>query len=223
MCSSTCAASSTSRRSELLSRGRLRRPASPDNIDGRISSTSHFEGRDVLEGEKILITGATGKIGFPIARALASRNEVWGAAWLRQPEARDRLIAAGVEPLHWISFRRSGRTPNECHLRLSCGGRRKLTLLPPVERGVYAVQSKIAAPRVKIGADVLPCFRCAACTCCWNEAMHRCPRNWLRSRGLPGRGPLRRRTWIRRWPVRGPVKPSPTASLTTTRLPPPPG
>jgi hypothetical protein len=35
------------------------------------------------------------------------------------------------------------------------GADRKLPLLPPVERGVYAVQRK-AAPRVKIGADVLP-------------------------------------------------------------------
>ncbi|OBI83192.1 hypothetical protein [Mycobacterium sp. E740] len=33
---------------------------------------------------------------------------------------------------------------------------RKLPLLPPVERGVYDVVHKAAAPRVKIGADVLP-------------------------------------------------------------------
>jgi hypothetical protein len=33
---------------------------------------------------------------------------------------------------------------------------RKLALLPPVQRGVYTVQSKTAAPRVKVGADVLP-------------------------------------------------------------------
>lgn len=36
------------------------------------------------------------------------------------------------------------------------GGKRKLPLLPPVERGVYDVQRKSAAPRVKVGADVLP-------------------------------------------------------------------
>lgn len=35
---------------------------------------------------------------------------------------------------------------------------RKLALLPPVERGVYGVQSKVAARRVKIGAEVLPWF-----------------------------------------------------------------
>ena len=33
---------------------------------------------------------------------------------------------------------------------------RKLTLLPPVERGVYGVRGKRSAPRVKVGADVLP-------------------------------------------------------------------
>jgi hypothetical protein len=36
------------------------------------------------------------------------------------------------------------------------GAKRKLQLLPPVERGVYEVQRKAAAPRVKVGADVLP-------------------------------------------------------------------
>jgi hypothetical protein len=33
---------------------------------------------------------------------------------------------------------------------------RKLPLLPPVERGVYSVRDKAAAPRVKVGSDVLP-------------------------------------------------------------------
>lgn len=33
---------------------------------------------------------------------------------------------------------------------------RKLALLPPAERGVYDVRHKAAAPRVKVGADVLP-------------------------------------------------------------------
>lgn len=52
-----------------------------------------------LRGEKILITGATGKIAFPIARALAVDNEVWGAARLRDPAGGDRLREAGVTPL----------------------------------------------------------------------------------------------------------------------------
>jgi hypothetical protein len=36
------------------------------------------------------------------------------------------------------------------------GAGRKLPLLPPVERGIYQVDTKAAAPRVKVGADVLP-------------------------------------------------------------------
>ncbi len=53
----------------------------------------------MLEGEKILITGASGKIAFPIARALAERNEVWGLARLKDPLDRDKLAFAGVRPV----------------------------------------------------------------------------------------------------------------------------
>lgn len=53
----------------------------------------------VLDGQKILITGATGKIAYPIARALAQRNEVWGAARFSKPGDRDKLAAVGVTPL----------------------------------------------------------------------------------------------------------------------------
>ena len=52
----------------------------------------------MLDGQKVLITGATGKIAFPIARALAERNEVWGAARLKNPADRDKLAAAGITP-----------------------------------------------------------------------------------------------------------------------------
>lgn len=44
---------------------------------------------------------------------------------------------------------------NELSTALGNAGR-KLPLLPPVERGVYEVQRKAAAPRVKLGSDVLP-------------------------------------------------------------------
>jgi nucleoside-diphosphate-sugar epimerase len=53
----------------------------------------------MLDGQKILITGATGKIAFPIARTLARRNEVWGAARLSKPGDREKLSAVGVRPL----------------------------------------------------------------------------------------------------------------------------
>lgn len=44
---------------------------------------------------------------------------------------------------------------NELSTALGNAGR-KLSLLPPVERGVYEVRDKAAAPRVKVGSDVLP-------------------------------------------------------------------
>jgi nucleoside-diphosphate-sugar epimerase len=53
----------------------------------------------VLHGEKILITGATGKIAFPIARALAKQNEVWGAARFSGPGHQEKLAGAGIRPL----------------------------------------------------------------------------------------------------------------------------
>jgi len=53
----------------------------------------------MLEGEKILITGATGKIAFPIARRLAESNEVWGLARLRNPGDGENLAGAGVRPV----------------------------------------------------------------------------------------------------------------------------
>ncbi|MGO9854091.1 MAG: NAD-dependent epimerase/dehydratase family protein [Acidimicrobiales bacterium] len=53
----------------------------------------------MLEGEKVLVTGASGKIAFPIARRLAEHNEVWGVARLREAAQRERLEAAGVRPL----------------------------------------------------------------------------------------------------------------------------
>jgi nucleoside-diphosphate-sugar epimerase len=53
----------------------------------------------VLEGQKILITGANGRIAFPIARALAVQNDVWGVARFTDPASRARLESVGVRPL----------------------------------------------------------------------------------------------------------------------------
>ena len=53
----------------------------------------------MLEGQKILITGANGRIAFPIARALAAQNEIWGVARFSDPRSRSRLESAGVRPV----------------------------------------------------------------------------------------------------------------------------
>jgi|GEM_PF-3167581 dTDP-4-dehydrorhamnose reductase len=37
----------------------------------------------MLSGKKILITGASGQVAYPIAAHLARGNEVWGGARLR--------------------------------------------------------------------------------------------------------------------------------------------
>jgi nucleoside-diphosphate-sugar epimerase len=52
-----------------------------------------------LAGEKILVTGAAGQIGLPMARYLATANEVWGAARFRAEGSADRLAEAGIRPV----------------------------------------------------------------------------------------------------------------------------
>ena len=49
-----------------------------------------------LSGEKILITGATGQVANPVAKALARDNEVWAVARFGNARARADLEAAGV-------------------------------------------------------------------------------------------------------------------------------
>jgi len=52
-----------------------------------------------LEGRKILITGPAGQIAFPMARALARRNEVWGIARFGDPASRQEVEDAGIRAL----------------------------------------------------------------------------------------------------------------------------
>jgi nucleoside-diphosphate-sugar epimerase len=52
----------------------------------------------VIHDEKVLVTGVTGQIGRPLARALAEHNEVWGCARFADPAERARMQASGVRP-----------------------------------------------------------------------------------------------------------------------------
>ncbi len=49
-----------------------------------------------MRGSKILITGPTGQVAAPIAKALAADNEVWGIARFTNPAVREDLEKAGV-------------------------------------------------------------------------------------------------------------------------------
>jgi nucleoside-diphosphate-sugar epimerase len=49
-----------------------------------------------MRDSKILITGVTGQVAVPIARALAADNEVWGIARFHDTAARDDLERAGI-------------------------------------------------------------------------------------------------------------------------------
>jgi UDP-glucuronate 4-epimerase len=49
-----------------------------------------------ISGAKILVTGPTGNLGRPLARALAADNEVWGMARFSDPATRGDLEAAGI-------------------------------------------------------------------------------------------------------------------------------
>ena len=49
-----------------------------------------------ITGQRILITGGTGQVAEPVARALATDNEVYALARFRDPESRTRLEGAGI-------------------------------------------------------------------------------------------------------------------------------
>ena len=48
---------------------------------------------------RVLVTGATGRVAFPIARELAHRHEVFGLARCSKPGDEARLRDAGIEPI----------------------------------------------------------------------------------------------------------------------------
>ncbi|MDV3134427.1 NAD(P)-dependent oxidoreductase [Mycobacterium sp. 29Ha] len=58
-----------------------------------------------MRGSKILITGPTGQVAVPVAKALAADNEVWGIARFTDSAARADLEESGVrcEPVNLAS------------------------------------------------------------------------------------------------------------------------
>jgi len=48
---------------------------------------------------RVLVTGATGRVGFPVARRLAEQHDVFGLARCRSEGDRQRLVDAGIRPV----------------------------------------------------------------------------------------------------------------------------
>ncbi|WNG86026.1 hypothetical protein C6A87_019265 [Mycobacterium sp. ITM-2016-00317] len=82
---------------------------------------------------------------------LVSTPECRAARW----GGDDRFDAVDHVMSYFFSDPAGLTTFNDLSIALGDAGR-KLRLLPPVERGVYTVGDRSAAPRIKVGADVLP-------------------------------------------------------------------
>jgi nucleoside-diphosphate-sugar epimerase len=65
------------------------------------SSDDHRGRLGVLSDRKILVTGATGQIGRPIAEKLAHDNEVWCAARFRDAPSKAELESLGIRTCPW--------------------------------------------------------------------------------------------------------------------------
>lgn len=55
----------------------------------------------MLSDKKVLVTGATGQIGRPIAERLVADNEVWCAARFSDPALRRQLEELGIKTCTW--------------------------------------------------------------------------------------------------------------------------
>jgi UDP-glucuronate 4-epimerase len=94
---------------------------------------------EALSGATIVITGATGQVGGPLAKSLATDNEVWAIARFSEPAIRADLEAAGVhtatvdlsvgdfsevpvQPSHVLHFARANVGEWEADLSMNLGG-----------------------------------------------------------------------------------------------------
>lgn len=82
---------------------------------------------------------------------LVSTPECRAARW----RGAERFDAVDHVMTYFFSDPAGLQTFNDLSIALGDAGR-KMRLLPPVQRGVYTVDDKSAAPRIKVGADVLP-------------------------------------------------------------------
>jgi len=73
--------------------------ATNHTLTGRACLGHPFNVGQVEQHLKVLVTGATGRIGFPVARELARDQTVYGLARCSKPGDEDRLRRAGIEPI----------------------------------------------------------------------------------------------------------------------------
>ena len=52
-----------------------------------------------LSGQRILVTGASGVVAFPVAKELAKTNEVYAVARFSDPAQKRMLEEAGAHPI----------------------------------------------------------------------------------------------------------------------------
>lgn len=52
-----------------------------------------------MRGKRILVTGVSGQVAFPIAAYLARENQVWGGARFADADVREKVKSAGITPV----------------------------------------------------------------------------------------------------------------------------
>src|ERR1700730_10965944 len=90
-----------------------------------------------LSGRRVLITGASGLVAFPVAVALAKTNEVYAVARFSNPEQKRLLEAAGARTLSF-DLAEHDLSP----LRRSCDVVIHYGLLPPNNKKHYEVNAR---------------------------------------------------------------------------------
>jgi nucleoside-diphosphate-sugar epimerase len=92
-----------------------------------------------LSGRRVLITGASGLVAFPVAVELAKHNEVHAVARFSDPEQRRRLEAAGVRPIAFdMADPDLSPLPKSVDVVINYG------VLPPTHKDAYEVNAGAA-------------------------------------------------------------------------------
>jgi UDP-glucuronate 4-epimerase len=89
-----------------------------------------------LSGRRVLVTGASGLVAFPVARELAKTNEVYAVARFSDPEQKRMLEEAGA---HTVTFDLAD--PDLAPLPKSVDVVINYAVLPPTHKSAYEVNA----------------------------------------------------------------------------------